>query len=284
MEADEAERVFDQYAEAYRDWWGPIIEPAAVRLLDRVSPPSREEADFDLLDVGTGTGALAMAVLERWPGARVTGIDPSSRMLDVAAERARTLGPGPRERLRLVVAAADRLPLPDRSQDLVVCSFVIQLVPKRSAVLREVRRVLRPGGMVAMVTWQDDDFAFEPDEVFGDVLDDLRIETPPDRRDVHPYSSARAAEREFRRAGFREVDARPEWLEHRFSAESYLDLLEHWVEREVFEQLAADQRQHLRATALARMRELPGEAFAWRRPLVSVTGRAPSARRTTLCR
>jgi ubiquinone/menaquinone biosynthesis C-methylase UbiE len=277
MDSEEAEKVFDQYAEAYRDWWGPIIEPPAVRLLQRVSPPPGDGAPFDLLDVGTGTGALALAVLERWPGARVTGIDPSSRMLDIAADRARLRWSGLPERLRLVVATADRLPLADQSMDLIVSSFVIQLVPKRPAVLREVRRVLRPGGGVAVVTWQDDDLPFEPDEAFFDVVDELRIERPGDDRDVHPYTSARAAGREFQRAGFRGVDARAEWLEHRFTPVSYLDLLEHWIERELFEKLDADLRQRLRAATLHRMRDLGPTAFVWRRPLVSVTALAPSA-------
>lgn len=278
MEAEEAEKVFDQYADAYRDWWGPIIEPSAVRLLERVSPPVADGDGFDLLDLGAGTGALALAVLERWPGAQVTGIDPSSRMLDVAADRARLRWSSLPARLRLVVASADRLPLADQSMDLVVSSFVIQLVPKRSAVLREVRRVLRPGGRVAMVTWQDDDLPFEPDEVFADVLDELRIERPGDDRDVHPYTSPKAAAREFHRAGLREVNARAEWLEHRFTADGYLDLLENWIERELFEKLEANARQDLRTAALHRMRELGPPAFVWRRPLVSVTGIAPPRR------
>jgi ubiquinone/menaquinone biosynthesis C-methylase UbiE len=278
MESEEAEKVFDQYADEYRDWWGPIIEPSAVALLERVSPPVAGGAPFDLLDLGTGTGALALAALVRWPGAHVTGIDTSSRMLDVAAERARLRWSALPGRLRLVVASADRLPLADQSMDLVVSSFVIQLVPKRSAVLREVRRVLRPGGRVAMVTWQDDDIPFEPDEVFADVLDELRIDRPADDRDVHPYTSPRAAAKEFQRAGFREVEARAEWLEHRFTAEGYLDLLENWIERELFEKLDADALQDLRAAALARMRDLGPLAFVWRRPLVIVTGIAPSRR------
>lgn len=275
VESDEAERVFNQYAAAYRDWWGPILEPSAVALLDRVSAPGGDGAPFDLLDVGTGTGALALAALERWPGAHVTGIDPSARMLDVAGERAQRRWSGPPERLRLVVATADRLPLAERSIDQVVSSFVIQLVPRRDAVLREVRRVLRPGGRVAMMTWQDDDLAFEPEEAFADVVDELRIERPADDRDVHPYTSARAAAKEFQRAGFREVDARSEWLEHRFTPEDYVDLLEHWIERELFEKLDADRRRQLREMALRRMRELGTTAFVWRRPLVSVTAVAP---------
>lgn len=276
MEPDEAEKVFNEYADAYRDWWGPIIEPSAVRLLDRVSPQTGDGAAFDLLDLGTGTGALALAALERWPSARVTGIDPSRRMLDIAGERASVRWAGLPERLRLVVATADRVPIADRSMDLVVSSFVIQLVPKRAAVLREIRRVLRPGGGVAVVTWQDDDLAFELDDVFMDVVDELRIERPGDDRDVHPYTSARAAAKEFRRAGFRDVDAHSESLEHWFTPESYLGLLEYWIERELFEALNADRRQQLREMALRRMRELGTTEFAWRRRLVSVTAVAPA--------
>jgi ubiquinone/menaquinone biosynthesis C-methylase UbiE len=274
METEEAEKVFDQYAEAYRDWWGPIIEPAAVRLLDRVAPPDGDASTFDLLDLGTGTGALALAALGRWPGARVTGIDPSSRMLDIAAEAARIGGLDAR-RLRLVVATADRLPLAAQSMDLVVSSFVLQLVPRRPAVLREVRRVLRPGGRVAVVTWQEDDLAFEPDEAFLDIVDELGIERPSDERDVHPYTSARAAAEEFQRAGFREVESAVEWLEHRFTAESYLDLLQHWIERELFEALDADRLAELRSAALRELRQLEPPAFAWRRPLVRVAAVAP---------
>ena len=275
MESEEAKPTYDQYADAYRDWWGPIIEPSAVGVLGRVSPPSGDGAPFDLLDVGTGTGALALAALERWPAAKVTGIDPSGRVLEVAAERARSTSSTVSDRLRLISATADRMPLADRSMDVVVTSFVIQLVPKRSSMLREIRRVLRPGGVVACVTWQDDDLGFELDEVFDEALEDLRIERPSDDRDVHQYTSARAAEREFRRAGFRGVNARAEWIEHRFTAESYLDLLEHWMERELFASLDAGRRGDLRAMTKQRMRDLGPVAFVWRRPLVSITGVAP---------
>lgn len=274
MESEEAERIFNQVAEAYRDWWGPVIEPSAVRLLDRVAPRVEDGSNLEVLDIGTGTGALALAALERWPAARVTGIDPSARMLDIAAERARGR-PGAADRLRLVTASADRLPLRARSMDTVVSSFVLQLVAKRSDVLREIRRVLRPAGRVAAVTWQDDDLAFEPDELFDEALDELRIERSPNDRDVHPYTSPGAAEREFRRAGFRQVDARQEWLEHRFTPESYVDLLEHWIERDLFAEQAEDRRRELRARALDRMRDLGPVAFVYRRPLVSITAVSP---------
>jgi ubiquinone/menaquinone biosynthesis C-methylase UbiE len=276
MEADEAERIFDEFAEAYRDWWGPIIAPAALQILDDVEVPTRDPSPFELLDLGTGTGVLAVAALERWPGVRVVGIDPSSHMLELAVEAARRRSPELASRLRTVVASADRMPLADHSIDVATSSFVIQLVPNRARALREVLRVLRPGGRFACLTWQEDDLRFVPDEAFSDAMDELQIIPPPDDRDVHPYTSASAAAAEFRRAGFREVSARGVWLEHRFTPATYLDLLEHWLDREVFATLDAESRRQLRTVALRMMGELRSDAFLWRRPLVRVVGRRPT--------
>ena len=275
MEADEAERIFDEFAEAYREWWGPLIAPPALQVLDDVEVSAGDGAAFDLLDVGTGTGVLAVAALERWPGARVVGIDPSSRMLEIAQDVARRRSPGSSRRLRTITAPADRIPLADRSIDVAVSSFVIQLVPSRAAALREVLRVLRPGGRLALVTWRDDERHFAPDDAFADAMDELQIIPPPDERDVHPYTSPRAAAAEFRRAGFREVRAWPVWLEHRFTPESYLDVLEHWMDRELFAGLDAGTRSQLRSQALRNMRDVAPQAFEWRRPLVRVVGRRP---------
>ncbi len=275
MQADEAERIFDEFAEAYRQWWGPIIAPSALRVLDDVEVPVGEGAAFDLLDVGTGTGVLAVAAVERWPAARVVAIDPSSRMLELAEDVARQSSPALTQRLRTITAPADRIPLADQSVDVAVSSFVIQLVPSRAAALREILRVLRPGGRLALVTWRDDDLHFEPDDAFADALDELQIIPPPDERDVHPYTSPRAAAAEFRRAGFGEVRASPVWLEHRFTPESYLDVLEHWIDRELFAGLDEGTRRQLRALALRNMRDMKPQAFGWRRPLVRVVGRRP---------
>jgi ubiquinone/menaquinone biosynthesis C-methylase UbiE len=275
MQAEEAERTYDEFAAAYRDWWGPVIAPAAVQVLGDVEIPAGDARAFELLDVGSGTGVLALAALERWPAVRVTAIDPSARMLEIATGAARRRSPERAGRLRTITASADRLPLAGESVDEAVSSFVVQLVPNRAAALREVRRVLRPGGRFACVTWHADDPPFEPDDVFADVLDELQIVPPSDERDVHPYTSASAAAAEFRRAGFRQVRASDVRLEHRFTAESYLDTLEHWIDRELFRGLDEETRAELRDRALERMGELPEKAFLWRRPLVHVVGRRP---------
>ena len=275
LEADEAERIFDEFAGAYRDWWGPLIAPAAVGVLDDLAIASGDRTPFNLLDLGSGTGVLALAALDRWPAVSVAAIDPSRGMLEIAANAARTRSPARARRLRTIAAAADRLPLADASMDAAVSSFAIQLVPNRAAALREVHRVLRPGGRFSCVTWHADDPPFEPEDVFADALDELQIIRPAIEREVHPYTSARAAASEFRRAGFRDVRARDAWLEHQYTAESYLDLRAHWLDRELFAGLDRGTVRQLRARALELLRRLPAKAFRLRRPLVRVVGTRP---------
>jgi demethylmenaquinone methyltransferase / 2-methoxy-6-polyprenyl-1,4-benzoquinol methylase len=102
------------------------------------------------LDVGTGTGDFALALLARSPGsATVTGIDISAGMLEVAERRAAKAGFGARyERL---IASVESLPFADALFDVVVAGFVIRNVGDIPQGLREMRRVLRPGGRAVIL-------------------------------------------------------------------------------------------------------------------------------------
>ncbi len=274
-EPDEA--AYDGFGEAYRDWWAPIIAPWSVGLLDRLEGVLGRDAEVRILDVGTGTGTLALAALERWPRSRVIGVDPSRVMLELAAAEATRRGEGIADRLRLLRGTADRLPVPDASADLALSSFVIQLVAARAAALREIHRAVRPGGRVALLTWQADDAPFEPDEVAWTVMDELDVPASPGGGD-RPYTSPAAAAAELRRAGFREVRAATTWLEHRFTPRGFADVVEHWSEEDALASLGPDRRRafgrRLRER-LERLARTDPEAFVWRRPLVSVLARRP---------
>jgi SAM-dependent methyltransferase len=259
----------------YRDWWAPVIAPAAVRVLDQLDGALPEREPATIVDIGTGSGTLAFAALERWPRAEVIGVDPTARLLELTAEEAHRRGDDLARRLRLLKGSAARLPLPDASVDAAVSSFVIQLIPSRAAGLREALRVLRRGGTFACVTWLADDSPFEPDEVYYDIVDEMRIELPPAGRDPRPYSSPAVAAGELRRAGFEAVSASTEWLEHRYTPESFAGVLEHWSEDEVFGRITAEQREKLRSELIRRLRRLAPNELVSRRPLVSMTGRRP---------
>ena len=95
-----------------------------------------------VLDVATGTGLVAEALLAR--GFRVTGLDQSAEMLALARKR---FG----DRVELVEASADALPFPDASFDHLTFTYLLRYVDDPAATMRELARVVRPGGTVAML-------------------------------------------------------------------------------------------------------------------------------------
>ena len=100
-----------------------------------------------MLDVACGTGVVAAAAADRvGPTGAVTGVDVNAGMLAVAAARTR--------RVRWVQADAARLPFPDGGFDRVLCQAGLQFVPDRLGAVREMRRMLRPGGRLALLVWR----------------------------------------------------------------------------------------------------------------------------------
>ena len=94
-----------------------------------------------VLDVATGTGAVA-AELIRQKGCRVVGLDQSAEML---AEARRRLPAS----VELVEGEADHLPFPDASFDALTFTYLMRYVDDPGATLRELARVVRPGGTIA---------------------------------------------------------------------------------------------------------------------------------------
>jgi len=104
-------------------------------------------ASSRVLDVATGTGDLAIDIARRHPGATVVGVDPSAQMLAVGDRKVvRFEG-----RVTLQLGDAQALDFPDASFDAVTIAFGIRNVPDRAAGLREMARVCKPGGRVAIL-------------------------------------------------------------------------------------------------------------------------------------
>jgi demethylmenaquinone methyltransferase/2-methoxy-6-polyprenyl-1,4-benzoquinol methylase len=99
-----------------------------------------------VLDVATGTAAVAIELARR-TGCDVTGLDQNVQML--AAGRARIEAAGVRGRVKLVEGSAERLPFPDSSFDALTFTYLLRYVDDPAATLRELARVLRPGGTMA---------------------------------------------------------------------------------------------------------------------------------------
>jgi len=98
-----------------------------------------------VLDAGCGTGRLLARLRAAMPEATLVGVDAAAGMIDVAARKPELQG------VRLSVAAVEALPLEDASCDAVVSTVSFHHWTDQAAGLREVARVLRPGGALLLV-------------------------------------------------------------------------------------------------------------------------------------
>ncbi len=121
-----------------------ILGPAAASFVDRVGPAAADT----VVDVGCGTGAAVRRVEAHLAASgRVVGVDRNPAMLEVAR---RTLEGGSAEWLE---GDAVALPVGDGFSDLVLSAQSIQFFPDRSGAMREMVRIARPGGRVAVSVW-----------------------------------------------------------------------------------------------------------------------------------
>lgn len=117
------------------------------RTVDALALTGRGPAE--VLDLATGTADLAMLIARRHPEARVTGLDPSRNMLDVGEKKIREAHL--EDRVTLVEGDAQALPFEDDRFVGTTIAFGIRNVPDRAKALREMARVTRPGGRVAIL-------------------------------------------------------------------------------------------------------------------------------------
>lgn len=129
--------------ENYERYFVPAIgAPLAAALVDVADPKPGER----VLDVACGTGVLTRLVAQRVGGTgAVTGLDANSGMLAVARSV-----PARGATIEWRQGSAERLPFADGTFDLVTCQMGLQFFPDKAGALREQRRVLAPGGRIAL--------------------------------------------------------------------------------------------------------------------------------------
>jgi demethylmenaquinone methyltransferase / 2-methoxy-6-polyprenyl-1,4-benzoquinol methylase len=113
-------------------------------LVSRIPPDARR-----VLDVASGTAAVAIELAAKEPGRAVVGVDQSPEML--AAGRARIEQRGLSDRIELREGQAESLPCRDEEFDALTFTYLLRYVDDVPATLRELARVVRPGGTVAML-------------------------------------------------------------------------------------------------------------------------------------
>jgi SAM-dependent methyltransferase len=163
----------DAMAKAYQELLLPLVfEPWGRLLLDRAGLKPGDQ----VLDVATGPGTLArQAALVVGPQGKVTGVDYSPQMLARAQEQAPVSGGAS---LDYLVADAAALPFPDGQFDVVLCQQGLQFFPDQLGCLKEMKRVLKPGGRLALALWSDKK-AMTLFVAFLEAVDATLPEAPP---------------------------------------------------------------------------------------------------------
>lgn len=146
----------DKYIPALgREWLTPLYDPLIrwvmpeVKLKSRLIHQAQIEPGHCVLDLGCGTGTLAILVKEICPQSEVAGLDGDPKVLEIARRKA--------ERVRVAIAfdvgMAFELPYPDSSFEHVLSSFVFHHLTSgnKARTLKEVFRVLRPGGKLSVL-------------------------------------------------------------------------------------------------------------------------------------
>jgi SAM-dependent methyltransferase len=196
-------------------WTSPERTESLRRDADRYAAASREnetlllaeakiEPGLAVLDLACGGGDPTLAIGARvGPSGRVVGVDISEGALGVARERAERAG---LTQVRFETANAEQLPFPDASFDRVVSRFGAMFWEDLAKAAREMRRVLRPEGRVALMVWASFDRQPYFRTTVGTVLDRLGLSAPPPDKSV-PFRFAEAGplESALSRAGFSNV-------------------------------------------------------------------------------
>jgi ubiquinone/menaquinone biosynthesis C-methylase UbiE len=204
---DRAQHEFDGWAQSYdRSIVQHLLFQPAYRMLMEDLYRWRKDVPrpFNLLDVGSGTGSwIAMVAGSGLPVDQLVGVDYSLSMCNVACQKAQSAHA---DGVAFLRGDAEHLPFADASFDVLTCSHSFHHYPHQAAAVREMRRVLRPGGRLMLI----DGFR---DNIVGWVLFDVFItrgESTPEAKVYHaPWSVMRQY---FIDAGFVDIHQKKEGI------------------------------------------------------------------------
>ena len=182
--ADPVVAEYAKAAERYDEKWAFYVEATTRETLKRMPMT----ATARVLDVGCGTGELLRRLRAKYPEAVLAGLDPVAEMLAVARDKL-----SGKEDLR--IGYADSLPWNTGTFDVVVSCNMFHYISHPVEALREMTRVLRPGGSLVLTDWCDDYLACRVCNIY------LRL---TNRAFYKTYREAECLEL-LRAAGFRNV-------------------------------------------------------------------------------
>jgi ubiquinone/menaquinone biosynthesis C-methylase UbiE len=170
---------------------GPLFRPFAEQLVARIAPHRGDS----VIDVACGTGIVARVAREHLgPDARIVGVDVAPAMLAVARTVDQTIDWREGNATALPVSASEQF-------TVLTCHQGLQFMPDKPAAVREMRRVLAPGGRAAIATWRS--LEDVPGMLELNAVAERHVDRIVDSR--HSFGDAAALKRLLQDAGFSDV-------------------------------------------------------------------------------
>lgn len=191
-------------AAPYWKKWNRKLEFQSQAATDLVVRGAQLSPGLRVLDLASGTGQPALTIAKAiGPSGHVIASDLTPAMLEAAKENAQALG---LSNFDARVADAEHLPFSDGEFDRVTCRFGIMFFPEIQTALKEIHRVLKPGGRFSFLTWG----GLEENPLFGTTLGPFMKHVnmpppPPDAPTVFRFADPGKLASTLTAAGFKDV-------------------------------------------------------------------------------
>jgi len=268
------ESLWESDALVWDKYWVPIFSLFAKQLA-LVSSPSPADV---ILDVGTGSGLAVREICKTTPSVGlVVGIDSSETMIQLARRRATSAG---LKNVKFLNMRAEELRFPDGFFDVVVSNCGIEVVGF-SQFVKEISRVLRPGGLFAFNDWNLIDV--KPHKIFKEILGRHMIATPSPQLARERAAPAMSLDEKMQLQILLEVGFKKASLVRRRhqvrlnSLEDYLRLrlTRSTIHREVSEMAPSNRRMFLRDLRPALKQFVHDDAFIFDWPVYYIRANKP---------
>jgi len=168
---EQQKEVWNNFSPGWKKWdelTMDFLKPMADSIVDLTKPKNSEI----VLDVASGTGEPGLTIATMLNGGKVIAIDLAQGMLDVAIENANRRGI---KNFETITCDVSELPFPDNSFDAISCRFGFMFFPDMLLAAKEMARVLKPGGRIAVTVWNEPEKNFWATSVLSIVNKNMKV-------------------------------------------------------------------------------------------------------------
>jgi len=172
---EQQKEVWNKFSSGWKKWDDltmDFLKPMADEIINFIKPGGKDV----ILDIASGTGEPGLTIASMLRGGKVVAIDLAEGMLEVALYNANKRGI---KNFEVIACDVCTLPFPDNSFDSISCRLGFMFFPDMQLAAKEMVRVLKPGGRIAVTVWNGPEKNLWASSIMGIINKNLQIKPPP---------------------------------------------------------------------------------------------------------